>query len=213
VGNLGLKTILDNHAQASEKGDPSKPVSAMGDFMDQKQKQIEKANFDLLMNELAFDLESFKVYRQKVVQCLSSRARKIQDWKGQVVQEAQQAAEHYMETYAASYSIGICFLANKCVTMCTFDDDDDGDGDGDGYDDVDNVVIVTCCGAEVTLKTWAPQDPGAAAITDLKKELSQRSRALQIPDDGSVPRQHWTKLSWCFLLGSCLGSNCRLWCP
>ena len=37
------------------------------------------------------------------------------------------------------------------------------------------------------MKTWAAQDPGAAAITDLKKEVAQRARALQIPEEGSVP--------------------------
>lgn len=74
----------------------------MVDLMDQKQKQIDKSNLELLMNELFFDLESFKVYRQKVVQCMSNRARKTQEWKGQVVQDAQQAVEHYMQTHAPS---------------------------------------------------------------------------------------------------------------
>ncbi|CAL1166300.1 unnamed protein product, partial [Cladocopium goreaui] len=135
--NPSLKTILDNHGQVSDKAEPGKPVSAMVDLMDQKQKQIDKSNLELVMNELSFDLESFKVYRQKVVQCMSNRARKIQDWKGQVVQDAQQAADHYMSLH-------------------------------------------------VTLKTWATQDPGAAAITDVKKDVAQRARALQVPEDGSV---------------------------
>ena len=73
-------------------------------------------------------------------------------------------------------------------------------------------------GAEVTLKAWAPQDPGAAAITDLKKELSQRSRALQIPDDGCVP---WPpcEVELVFLVGVLpegtfgISSSCRWWCP
>ena len=143
-----MKTILDNHARASEKGDPSKPASATGDFMDQKQKQIERANFDLLMNELAFDLESFKVYRQKVVQCLSNRARKVQDWKGQVVQEAQQAAEHYMETFAAFWHWPS--LQVHVLPFCMFDDDDDDDDtddtddddtDDDFYDHVDDIDV------------------------------------------------------------------------
>ena len=100
-----MKAVLDNYGQATDKAEPGKPVSAAADLMDQKQKLIDKSNLDLLMNELSFDLESFKVYRQKVVLCMPNRARKIQDWKGQVVQEAQKAAEHYMETYATSLSI------------------------------------------------------------------------------------------------------------
>ena len=75
-----------------------KPVSGLMDSMDQKKKQLDQANLDLLMNELEFDLESFKVYRQKVTQVLSSRARKVQDWKGKVVQEAQEAADQWLQT-------------------------------------------------------------------------------------------------------------------
>ena len=78
----------------------------MMDVIEQKQKQIDQANLDLLMNELSFDLETFKVYQQKLVQCLSNRARKTQDWKGQVVNDAQNAAEHYM----AHFATGISFL-------------------------------------------------------------------------------------------------------
>ena len=40
--------------------------------------------------------------------------------------------------------------------------------------------------SKVTLKTWAAQDPGAVAINELKKELPQRARQLQIPEDGTV---------------------------
>ena len=119
-----MKTILDNHGQVSDKAEPGKPVSAMVDLMDQKQKQIDKSNLELVMNELSFDLESFKVYRQKVVQCMSNRPRKIQDWKGQVVQDAQQAADHYMSLHAACPKIGlvmchllvfqVCFMCCLC---------------------------------------------------------------------------------------------------
>ena len=114
-----MKTILDNHGQVSDKAEPGKPVSAMVDLMDQKQKQIDKSNFELVMNELSSDLESFKVYRQKVVQCMSNRARKIQDWKGQVVQDAQQAADHYMSLHAACPKNWLGDVSSACIP-CMF---------------------------------------------------------------------------------------------
>ena len=114
-----MKTILDNHGQVSDKAEPGKPVSAMVDLMDQKQKQNDKSNFELVMNELSSDLESFKVYRQKVVQCMSNRARKIQDWKGQVVQDAQQAADHYMSLHAACPKNWLGDVSSACIP-CMF---------------------------------------------------------------------------------------------
>lgn len=96
-----MKTFLDNFAHSKDKADPSQPQPALVDMMDQRQKQIDQSNFDLLMSELAFDLESFKVYRKKVVQAMSSRARKTQDWKGECVQQAQQAAEKYLAMHVA----------------------------------------------------------------------------------------------------------------
>ena len=53
------------------------------------------------------------------------------------------------------------------------------------------------------MKTWAAQDPGAAAITDLKKEVAQRARALQIPEEGSVPYLLCFVL-FCFVLFYCI---------
>ena len=176
-----MKAVLDNYGQATDKAEPGKPVSAAADLMDQKQKLIDKSNLDLLMNELSFDLESFKVYRQKVVLCMSNRARKIQDWKGQVVQDAQQAADHYMSLYVACRKSGFgYYVSSDCVRVHY---------DFSGIHCPYSIIILGLfhhCYSKVTLKTWATQDPGAAAITDVKKEVAQGARALQIPEDGSV---------------------------
>lgn len=41
------------------------------------------------------------------------------------------------------------------------------------------------------MKTWAAQDPGAVAITDIKKEMASRARDLQIAEDGTAIGLHF----------------------
>lgn len=97
----GLQGLIDAYAGASGSKDPSNPHVALLDTVEQKQKQSNQSQLNLLMSQLEFDYEAFKVYRQKVIQCQMVRARKAQDWKGQMVEDAQKAAEAYMESHAA----------------------------------------------------------------------------------------------------------------
>ena len=60
-----------------------------------------------------------KCTARKVVQCMSNRARKIQDWKGQVVQDAQQAADHYMSLHAACPKNWLGDVSSACIP-CMF---------------------------------------------------------------------------------------------
>ena len=167
----GLKILLDTHGKSKVADGTAVIAQASAvDVLEAKQQQMESQAFDLTMVELEFDLQSFRVYQQKVVNARSSRARCVQEWASKSIQASMAAAEAYFDTHVAWCEIvcgSVAFLWHLLHSLMQL-----------------MTVFFQVNSHEVSNLVWENHDTGAVAITAYKEERVSRTRQLGIPSDG-----------------------------
>ena len=67
--------------------------------LEMKQKELEMTMFRLLMDELEYDAQSFRVYRQNRQQFEGAGSRQEIAWQGKLAEEAASAADAYLAQF------------------------------------------------------------------------------------------------------------------
>ena len=96
----GLKLLLD--AVTSHSGPTNSGGQPALTAMEMKQKDLEASSFKLLMDEVEFDLEAFRVWKGNMAQHQTQVARQELAWSKRLADEASAAADAYLQLQASA---------------------------------------------------------------------------------------------------------------
>lgn len=91
----------------------SRPVSHIASAqLDEKEQHIQESKFNLLMEELSLDVETWKVYQSAVMSWRVKVEHETACWKKKVWDESSHAVQSFLDKNVRC-SVSYCFIASE----------------------------------------------------------------------------------------------------
>ena len=106
----GIKLILDAEPVAAGEGSNG---GSMSSALELKQKDLEKSSFQLVLDELDYDVQSYRVFKANSAQHESAAARQMVSWAQKLAEEASKAADTYLQHHASRRRLFMKVVADR----------------------------------------------------------------------------------------------------